>query len=484
MGRRIATSPIKCAILLSVLLVLVHVAIPVRAQPLLISGWMTQPVTLDGKITTAKEWSDTVPVDLALRSVAGVTISARIWIKNDLKWLCILATGKWPLHDIDRRDCLEFSVIYKGTHDVVVVFSTGEVTDGCKFMVSGVWSAYSDDIKMSPPGTINVEGGASHNGTHYWFELRRELNSGDHCDVALVPGETYFDAYFSMTRLKDPRVDYVAKIVLRLAPVLPSIDATKPEQGAISRSSQVDFKASISGHLSKVTLFVGAKEHDMAFSVETGLYEASLTLADGVYKWRVNARGVLGNVTSIPERSLTVDTAKPVVTIRSPTSGEVIRKSEVLVSWEALDATSGIAKVEVKVDASDWVDVTGKTSYTALWVVEGNHEVRVRATDRAGNVAEQSITFSTSPPPWYATYWYVPLGAVAAVVAIAAAMKSRGRPPKPAKPPEVKPLKIERPPKPPTREELLKELEELYRSGRIAETTYRRLKKKYETKTE
>jgi len=192
--------------------------------------------------------------------------------------------------------------------------------------------------------------------------------------------------------------------------------------------------------------------------------------------------GVLGNATSMSERSLTVDTTKPAVTIRSPTSGEVVRKSEVLVSWEALDATSGIAKVEVKVDASDWVDVTGKTSYVPAWLVEGNHEVRVRVTDKAGNADEKVATFTFQPPPWYVTYWYVLGIPVAAVVGIAA-IRSRRRPPRlPVKPPEAKPLKIV--PRPPKREELLKELEELYRSRKITESSYRRLKKKYETEAD
>jgi len=341
------------------------------------------------------------------------------------------------------------------------------------------------DTQVSPPGENNVSGGASYDGTYYWFEFGKPLNTGDRYDLVLMPGQIYTNVRFLVldaSVLADADRIYQITSAMTLAPVLPSINSASPVHQMIMSVSQVDFSASVSGHLSKVTLLV-EREYEMKFNEKTGLYEASLTLADGTYKWRVNALGVLGNATTMPERSLTVDATKPAVTIRSPTSGEIVRKSEVLVSWEALDATSGIAKVEVKIDASDWIDVTGKTSYTALWVAEGNHEVRVRATDRAGNVAEQSITFSTSPPPWYATYWYVPLGAVAAVVAVAAVMKSRGRPPKPPKPPEVKPLKIEPPPKPPTREELLKELEELYRSGRIAETAYRRLKKKYEART-
>jgi len=484
MRRRITISPIECTSLLLVILALVQIVTPVKAQIMLISGWMTQPVTLDGQITTVKEWSDAIPADLALRNTPGATISARIWIKNDLKWIFILAAVKWPANDADRYDSFRIVIYYSSPRKTgTMLDESGLRGDGWTYDRYGIEGGdWRDDNEMSPPGQVDVRGGASYNGTHYLFEFGKLLNTGDRYDLVLVPGQTYADVRLRFRDNSDPNApDYSSWPTLRLAPTQPSVGLTEPEHGAISRVSQVDFKAYVLGHLSKVTLLIAEKEHNMEFNVKTGMYEASLTLADGIYKWRVNALGVLGNVTSIPERSLTVDTTKPSVTIRSPTAGEVIRKSEVLVSWEAMDATSGITKVEVKVDTSDWADATGKTSYVATWLAEGNHEVRVRVTDKAGNVDEKIVAFTFLPPPWYVTYWYVLGILVAAVVGIAAVKSHRGPRKPPTKPTEVKHFEVVRPPKPPRREELLKELEELYRSGRIAETAYRRLKKKYET---
>ena len=486
MGRRIATSPTEFTVLLFVVLALVHVAIPVRGQIVLISGWMTQPVILDGQITTAKEWSDAIPMELAFRNTPGVTIPVRIWIKNDLKWIFILAAVKWPANDIDRYDYFRVDIYNGPVKPGAICDVLGVRVDGWTIDNYGVEGGdWREDTQMSPPGEINVRGGASYNGTHYLFEFVRQLNTGDRYDLVLVPGQTYAVVRFRFRDNSDPKAPwYDSWPSLRLAPVPPLIDTARPEHGAISSVPQVDFKASVSGHLSKITLLIVEKEHNMEFNVKTGMYETSLTLADGTYKWRMSVLDVLGNTTSIPERGLTVDTARPVVTIRSPASGEVIRKSEVLVSWEAWDATSGIAKVEVKVDTSDWTDATGKTSYVATWLVEGNHEVRVRVTDKAGNVDEKAVTFTFLPPPWYVTYWYVPGILVAAVVGIAA-IRSRRRPRKLAtKPAEIKHFKVVGPPRPPRREELLKELEELYRSRKITETSYRRLKKKYETETD
>jgi len=487
MGRRIATSPTEFTILLFVVLALVHIAIPVRAQIVLISGWMTQPVTLDGQITTAKEWSDAIPADLALRNTPGTTISARIWIKNDLKWIYTLVAVKWPAKDADRYDYCQIVIYYSSPRKIGTMLDVSGVRgDGWTYDRYGIEGGdWRDDNEMSPPGQVDVRGGASYNGTHYLFEFGKPLNTGDRYDVVLVPGQTYADVRLRFRDNSDPNApDYNSWPTLRLAPIPPLIDTARPEHGAISGVSQVDFKASVSGHLSKITLFIVEKEHNMEFNVKTGMYEASLTLADGTYKWRMSVLDVLGNTTSIPERSLTVDTTRPAVTIRSPSSGEVVRKSEVLVSWEALDATSGIAKVEVKIDTSDWTDATGKTSYVATWLVEGNHEVRVRVTDKAGNVDEKVVTFTFVPPPWYVTYWYVPGILVAAVVGIAAIRSRRGPRKLATKPTEIKHFKVVRPPRPPRREELLKELEELYRSRKITETSYRRLKKKYETETD
>jgi len=407
MGRRIATSPTEFTVLLFVVLALVHVAIPVKAQALttIVSGWMTQPVVLDGRITTPGEWSDTVPVYLVLRhSVAGaMRDKTRVWIKNDLTYFYVLVSVPWPANDIDAADWFDMSPRVGLKDDAISISVNNALGDG-QTDETGIWI---EDTKRIPPGTTDIEGRASYDGGSYWFEFRRKLNTLDRCDVVLVPGQSYPNVELGFSDRSRPvpgksYTRYSIPVVLQLAPVLPSITSAAPEQDAIVRASLVNFTASIVGHLSRVVLVVD-KEYNMSFNERTGMHEASLRLADGTYKWHVRALGVLGNVTRISERSLIVD--------------------------------------------------------------------------QKGTLAPML--------PWYVIYWYIPVIPLAAIVAIAAIMISRrGRPKLPTKLPEVKPLKIERPRKPPTREHLLKELEELHRSGRIAETAYRRLRKKYETKTE
>jgi len=313
MKRKVIALFTRLTLLVPAMLTCAQAMVPVRAQLSISSGWMTQPVILDGQITTATEWSDAVPVDLVLKNTPGVTIPGRIWIKNDLKWIYILAAVKWPANDIDGGDSFRFH-IYDGP--VSLPIKSGTISDESGIQFSG-WTIdkydieggdWRDDNQMSPPGQIDVRGGASYDGTQYWFEFGKPLNTGDRYDLVLVPGQTYSVVRLRFRDNSDPNA--------------PSYD-----------------------------------------------------------------------------------------------------------------------------------------SYATLYLA------------------------SALPSPWYATYWHIPIILVAVIVVIAAVTISRRRPPKlPTRPPEVKPFKIDRPPKPPTREHLLKELEELYRSGRIAETAYRRLKKKYEAK--
>ena len=59
-----------------------------------------------------------------------------------------------------------------------------------------MWDGYGDganwftDTAASPPGENNVEGTATHDGTSYWFEFRKRLNSGDGYDWSWASGQT------------------------------------------------------------------------------------------------------------------------------------------------------------------------------------------------------------------------------------------------------------------------------------------------------
>ncbi|HEY3420632.1 MAG TPA: right-handed parallel beta-helix repeat-containing protein [Methanomassiliicoccales archaeon] len=116
-----------------------------------------------------------------------------------------------------------------------------------------------------------------------------------------------------------------------------------------------------------------------------------LTLADGAYQVHIKVTDNAGNVnqTSV---AFTVDTVKPVVVITSPSNNTVNITGSVTVSWEASDATSGIDKVELSTDGTTWTNVTGNSR--VLTLADGPYTITVKATDKAGNVNQTSVSLT------------------------------------------------------------------------------------------
>lgn len=118
-------------------------------------------------------------------------------------------------------------------------------------------------------------------------------------------------------------------------------------------------------------------------------------LPEGVHISRVRSRDLAGNVT---ERSVqfTIDTIAPVVTVTSPSVGQVVRSSDVAIAFAGNDATA--LSFECKVDGGAF-SACGNP-FTIPGLDEGTYGSTIRATDRAGNTSTGSVQFSvdlTSP---------------------------------------------------------------------------------------
>ena len=169
----------------------------------------------------------------------------------------------------------------------------------------------------------------------------------------------------------------------------------------------------------------------------------------------------------------------PEISIKSPSAGEIIKGS--IIIRADVSSLIDIDRVECYID--DQLKYT-ETFPLCAWewdttiYPDGEHTIKVVAYDIVGNskLEEIAVTIRNVVEP---PMTLIAIGATIGVVFIGALafILIRRRPPKP---PKVKPPEIKPPPKPPTREELLKELEDMYKSGRITETAYKRLKKKYE----
>ena len=121
--------------------------------------------------------------------------------------------------------------------------------------------------------------------------------------------------------------------------------------------------------------------------------------------------------------------------------------SSVLVGWSGSDATSGLMRYDIQVDGAPWQSL-GLSTNATLTLSDGDHLVRVRALDWAGNVKEASSrirvdtnAFSFEGPlngaPTIAIF--VAVGAIATLLGVSLRSRVRRPPKMPGSPPSSNP---------------------------------------------
>jgi hypothetical protein len=130
--------------------------------------------------------------------------------------------------------------------------------------------------------------------------------------------------------------------------------------------------------------------------------------ADGPHTAHLRAYDRAGNLSEVTDVAFTLDTVPPTVSVTAPASGLAVNHNLTITGVTA-DDRSGVASLEAAVDAGGYAPVALDASAdfsltTALPLghsADGSHTVRLRATDRAGNVsavADLSFTLDTVAP--------------------------------------------------------------------------------------
>ncbi len=150
-------------------------------------------------------------------------------------------------------------------------------------------------------------------------------------------------------------------------------------------------------------------------------YSAPFAIAtDGVHTVEFNSTDRAGNAEALQSIDVRVDTASPTLGERGPSG--VLTRAEVTVHWAGEDTVSGLGRYEVSVDGGGFFSVGANTTLTVMFP-DGEHRVRVRSVDVAGNSAEIEIAFRVdtnifSPTgPYAGAPLFVGIGAVAAAIA-------------------------------------------------------------------
>ena len=182
------------------------------------SAWLSNEGVLDGKMTTEQEWSDatSLSLDLLEKDVGPATVSSQWWLKNDGEWLYLLA--RVPAAELEAWGAY-VDYFWSEHSDISWVDQGGGAWDAHAYNPDdGTWTS---DTDAASPGTNDVEGAATQDGSTYWFEFRKALNSGDGYDWSLAPGDTFGTGQTGNLHLgvtgKDVAVYYQIPVLLHLA---------------------------------------------------------------------------------------------------------------------------------------------------------------------------------------------------------------------------------------------------------------------------
>jgi 2',3'-cyclic-nucleotide 2'-phosphodiesterase (5'-nucleotidase family) len=129
----------------------------------------------------------------------------------------------------------------------------------------------------------------------------------------------------------------------------------------------------------KDTLSGVAKTEYRLDGVQWLAYTTTVALADGMFTVEYRTADAAGNVQLVPVGIVKVDKVAPTIAAKAaPASG-----SGSTLTITATDGTSGVASVEYRVNAGEWLPYTAPVDFT----LQGMYTIEYRSTDVAGNVA-------------------------------------------------------------------------------------------------
>jgi hypothetical protein len=194
---------------------------------------------------------------------------------------------------------------------------------------------------------------------------------------------------------RDPagNASYVSlRVILDITP--PQINITNPAEGMAVNTSTLNVTGSIvDPNIDRVTAEVN-NGSPQPLNLTGINFSGTVTLNQGLNTLVLKATDKAGNTTRVT-RSVILDVDFPAVNITSPESG-VIVSGTINITVETNDTTSGISNVTLFVDGQSETTLNERPFYfifdTSTLFITGSHTLTVRASDKAGNQSESSIT--------------------------------------------------------------------------------------------
>ena len=236
-----------------------------------------------------------------------------------------------------------------------------------------------------------------------WFGVRSAESSGTVSgvipfDTLYTGGETHYDftAAAVDSKLGRERIG-PAKANTTVDYHAPELFIVSPSPGAWTNRNVVQWLArdAVSG-VASVSVSLDGSAPSM-FTAAAG--ETNLSLTAGDHSVRVIAKDRAGNAADVTV-PFHFDPTAPALSITAPEANSYVNTNIVDVRWTASDVGSGLAAFRLTVDSNAPINLANNaTSYTLTDLTEQGHVVTLIASDVAGNIAMETVTFAVDLTP-------------------------------------------------------------------------------------
>ena len=358
-------------------------------------------IMMNGPITEIAGWSHQFQVSITTDYGTTVPAAGNTWFGDGSS---IYLTANPPNASASERYVFNGwtgtgTGSYTGMANPVtsVISVSGPITEAASWIRLQVPDAPGGFTANSSDGLVNLNWTAPSNGglaidyyVVYQNGVRVSAVNGLNTTIhGLTNGQTYSFTVAAHNPIGNGPNSTAAVIKPMVGPSGLNLDIISPLAGSYHQESSVLLEWTVSD-LSSSVVRTEVSQDGTNWSTVTGTNQLMDRLADGNDFLLVRATDAANNVVTRIVR-IVVDTAPPALIITAPLPSAYIGSHTVTVTWSVIEQVSGLAKVEMSTDGTNWVEQTGNTG--TLTVPDGPNEVWVRATDNAGNDVIVAVPF-------------------------------------------------------------------------------------------
>jgi parallel beta-helix repeat protein len=155
--------------------------------------------------------------------------------------------------------------------------------------------------------------------------------------------------------------------------------------------------------ISKYTMYRGPTAGSLSLLIELGValsYVDMAVINGQTYYYAASATNAIGEgpLSNVASATPSLPVTVPTVTITSPSNSSYNHGSTWL-NWTGSDSGSGIAYYEVQLDSQAWINKSTGLAHTFSSLTSGQHQLKVRAWNNAGNSRTAWVTVTTDLTP-------------------------------------------------------------------------------------